>query len=187
MLDYHNTNAQKMKEEVWKGIKSEEGNTEFKYEISNYGRVKSHAYGKERILKVANVEGYKAVRLRMKNGQVQNKYVHRLVAEYFVEKKTKNQNLVIHLDYDKKNNNADNLRWATQNEQVEHKIKGPHHKKGLVTNAKLDSSQVAQIKRLLNEGNLRKSVIARKFLITHTQLNRIENGTNWKNVQPDAG
>lgn len=176
-----------MKEEVWKKIEREEGEIDIKYEISNFGKVKSYAYGKERILKGANVEGYKAVRLRMRNGKVNNKYVHRLVAEYFLKKTSKDHKLVIHLDYDKTNNHIDNLKWVTQEEQVRHKVNGPHHKRGLVTNSKLSREQVAQIKRLLKEGNLRKSVIARKFLITHTQLNRIENGANWKNVMPAPG
>ncbi len=173
-----------MEEEIWKKIQSDEGKLEIKYEISDLGNVKSHAYAKERILKGAHVEGYKAVRLRLQNGKVVNKYVHRLVAEYFIKQPTPNHKLVIHLDYDKTNNNVANLKWVTQEEQVAHKINGPHHKKGLVTNSKLSREQVAQIKRLLKEGDLRKSVIARKFLITHTQLNRIEKGANWKNVKP---
>lgn len=173
-----------MEEEVWREIVSDAGKLEIKYEVSNRGRVKSHAYGKERILKGADVEGYKAVRLRMQNGKVSSKYVHRLVAAYFLNQPTSEHKLVIHLDYDKTNNKLNNLKWVTQEEQVKHKINGPHHKRGLVTNSKLSREQVAQIKRLLKEGELRKSVIARKFLITHTQLNRIEKGANWKDVKP---
>lgn len=109
-----------MENEVWKDIPSYEG----LYQISNLGRVKSlkrkvyAGRGKmrwqyERILsdKKTNGNGYKVVNLR-KNGKGTNKYIHRLVAETFIEN-TNNYKCINHKDENKNNNRAENLEWCT--------------------------------------------------------------------------
>lgn len=173
------------KGEIWKEVNLKDIDLKSKYEVSNLGRIKSYAYGRGKILKGTLIEGYPAVRFRTKEEKLINQYVHRLVAKTFLPKPKEGQRLILHLDYDKTNNRADNLQWATRKEQIDHKVKGPNHRKGLVTNSKLSKNQVIEIKRMLKEGKLRKSVIARKFLISHTQLNRIESGANWANVKLD--
>lgn len=44
--------------------------------------------------------------------------VHRLVATKYVEKPSPDATLVLHIDGNKQNNHASNLRWATQSEMV---------------------------------------------------------------------
>ena len=100
--------------EIWRIIKGFED-----YEISNTGRVKSHKHGREVILKQrVSHDGYVWYNLCM-NGKQYTKRANRLVAEAFVNN-PENKPTVNHIDGDKSNNNADNLEWATREEQMQH-------------------------------------------------------------------
>lgn len=89
----------------WKTIAGYEG----LYEVSDEGNIRRN--GKNLSL-IDHGNGYLYVTL-MKNNKRKNCYVHRLVADAFV-KNPYNYPVVNHLDYDKKNNRADNLEWCTQ-------------------------------------------------------------------------
>ena len=107
-----------MKTEKWKPIKGYEGI----YEISNLGRVKSvkrYRNLKDRIMSATdNGHGYLIVPLS-KNSTRKNHYVHRLVAEHFVPNEEPDKFIVVnHIDFDKRNNNANNLEWCTQKYNV---------------------------------------------------------------------
>ena len=99
--------------EEWKDVKNYEG----LYQVSNFGRLKSLKYGKERILK-ANKDryGYLFVRL-CKDVKPKMCLIHRLVAEAFIPNPD-NLPTVDHIDRNPLNNTVENLRWAdwsTQN------------------------------------------------------------------------
>jgi hypothetical protein len=97
-----------MQEEIWKDIGIS------KYQISNLGNVRG--YKGDKVLKPGVVSaGYCQVRL-CKEGIYRNAYVHRLVAEHFLEKPEEGRCLVDHIDRNKTNNCASNLRWATHSE-----------------------------------------------------------------------
>lgn len=111
--------------EQWQDIPNYDG----KYQISNYGRVKSvtrmawngHSYREipEKILKQRKWNGrYWQVKLS-KNGKVNTFYVHRLVGQAFVEGYEKG--LVInHKDNNGFNNYFGNLEWISQKDNVNH-------------------------------------------------------------------
>ena len=116
--------------EVWKDIPGYEG----RYRVSNLGRVKSVAFyqrcvfkngrestrlTKERILasQVQN-SGYVLVHLHLDNKR-KAFTVHRLVAAAFVPGCALEVN---HLDGDKRNNAASNLRWASSSENKQHAL-----------------------------------------------------------------
>lgn len=114
---------------------------------------------------------------------------HRLVAIYFVEKPTKEHNLVAHKDYDKFNNHHSNLIWMTKEELAKHHLGSPFviqakinaQTREKVTRAKLTISQVMIIKKRINEGvTLRE--LAKRHVVTETQLLRIKRGENWANI-----
>lgn len=97
--------------EEWKPIVCYEE----KYQISNYGQVKSLNYrgsGKDKILKLQkDTYGYSKVIL-YKNGKAKTRMVHRLVAEAFIPNPN-NLPQINHKDEDKSNNCVDNLEWCS--------------------------------------------------------------------------
>jgi len=119
--------------EVWKSIPG----LGDKYEISNLGRVKSKSFmqrythwrtgkelfrkTKERILAQQLINsGYFIVHLWYEDKRVV-KTVHRLVAQAFHQNYS--ESLVVnHIDFDKKNNRADNLECITTRENVLHSL-----------------------------------------------------------------
>lgn len=94
-------------DEIWVPISG----TNNLYFVSNFGRVKSFVRGKERLLKPnENNKGYYRVTISVPQKRVV--FVHRLVAEYFVEHKD-GCTVVNHKDFNPKNNNFTNLEWTT--------------------------------------------------------------------------
>lgn len=83
------------------------------YEVSNEGQVKNRNTG--RILKpVFQGQGkYGFVYVGKEEGYVQ---VHRIVAKCFLPELTEEQTQIDHIDRDKYNNHASNLRWVTAKE-----------------------------------------------------------------------
>ncbi len=171
--------------EKWKEIDFETNLPHDKYEISNYGRVKSYAIDKEngRLLKGGNVNGYQSITVRFGKRISRQYYIHRLVAETFLPKTRPDCHFVVHLDYDKQNNSVFNLQWVTEEELNTHNNANPNVLKKRTTGYKLTESDVRVIKRLLKSRKTRLSMIAKQFGITHTQLNRIRSGENWGHVK----
>ena len=93
--------------EKWKDVRDYEG----LYQVSTYGRVKSLANDKEKILKpVKNTRGYVQVNL-YKDEKMKHMLIHRLVAIAFIPN-TKNYEQINHKDENKINNHVDNLEWC---------------------------------------------------------------------------
>jgi NUMOD4 motif/HNH endonuclease len=165
-----------------------------RYEVSNYGQIRSFQASNGKInngtiIKGSVIQGYKSLNIRA-GGKTLNRYVHKLVAEYFVPRQRPEQTFVLHRDYDKLNNYYLNLCWATKDEMVEHNRQNPNVLNRVMPkrtrNYKLTESKVKIIKKLLKKQNTRLKMIAKQFGITHTQLNRIRSGENWKHVTIDG-
>lgn len=170
--------------EVWKEIDFETELPHALYEVSSHGRVKSYAVDKKkgRVMKGSDVNGYLSVMVRLGKKVSQTHYIHRLVAGAFLSKPSEEHRYVVHLDYDKKNNSRYNLKWMTEEELTKHNNSNPAILRSRTTGYKLTESDVRVIKRLLKSNKTRLSMIAKRFNITHTQLNRIRSGENWGNV-----
>lgn len=102
--------------EEWKDIEGYEG----LYQVSNEGRVKSlgnNKSRKEKILKgVKNNMGYLQVQL-WKDGKPVMKYIHRLIAEAFLEN-PQNLQEVNHKNENKTNNCVENLEWCDKSYNI---------------------------------------------------------------------
>jgi hypothetical protein len=109
--------------EIWKDIKGYDG----KYQVSNLGRVKSLKrwvnnksnggyFIKERILKQSKgVSNYLIVGLS-KNTKSKSHYVHKLVAEAFLE--NKNNSVIDHINNISTDNRLSNLQYISHRENT---------------------------------------------------------------------
>ncbi len=101
--------------EIWKPITGFPG-----YFVSNWGEIMSKKLnnkGKLRKLR-KDKDGYLRVNLCL-NGKISTQYVHRLVALHFCDNPDPVlKTAVNHLDENKLNNNAENLKWVTGTENV---------------------------------------------------------------------
>lgn len=90
------------------------------YEVSNLGRVRRFTDGF--IYKPRNMSsGYCYVGLRKTKGsKTKNVSIHRLVLSSFVGFQDNKD--VNHIDGNKKNNNLENLEWATRSQNIKHAI-----------------------------------------------------------------
>ena len=88
-----------------------------RYEVSNYGGIRRvcKKFIKP-LIPTDNGNGYKIICLS-RNGIKKNFYIHRLVAEAFLYQEP-GKNYIHHLDHNRANNTAWNLRWCTQKENV---------------------------------------------------------------------
>ncbi len=110
----------------WRNISGYEGS----YQVSNMGQVRSLKRGNKILAPSRSRSGYLQVNL-YRNGQPQHFYVHRLVAAAFLGP-IPWWAIVDHVDGNKLNNNADNLRFLTLQENVLQA-----HKLGLVKRGRI--------------------------------------------------
>jgi len=177
----------KIDDEEWKKIPFADKD----YYVSNYGRVKSFCYDKEkgRILKPGTTKGFHTVTFKSK-GKKRTFLVHKLVAEVFVNKPTPTHCIAIHLDWNKRNNHHKNLQWVTKEQSYKRIMPrlqeiNKTKNKGIIRNSKLKPEDVAQLKSMLDKG-IRQNVIARLFSISEMQVTRIKRGENWSKVEANV-
>lgn len=125
---------------------------------------------------------YHAVNLSHK-GNVKHCFVHRLVAEAYVENPDQ-KDYVNHKDGNKLNNHYTNLEWVTFSENIQHAFETGLNK-GLVGvengRALLNDEQVAEIYKRLQAGE--KSIdLAKEFGVERTTIGNIKRKKLWKHV-----
>ncbi len=156
--------------------------TDQTYQISNFGRIRNR---NQKTLRGSSIQGYRTLNIRI--GAIHlNFYIHKLVAIHFVPHPKTDEQFVIHLDFDKLNNVADNLQWVSRIGLTQHNRQNPAniHKRKPETGKhyKLNPGKVKIIKQMLLSGKSRPKMIAKQFGITSTQVSRIKKGENWKHV-----
>lgn len=115
-------------EEIWKDVVGYEQI----YEVSNYGRVRTHKnkktwskqynswrYWKQRYLKDKTPNGRDYRVALWKDGKVKYYLVHRLVAQAFIPMEIE-KSYVNHIDGNSKNNHVENLEWCTKADNNKH-------------------------------------------------------------------
>jgi hypothetical protein len=178
-----------MLQEEWKLFEDE--NLRSKFLVSNRGNVKSLSQSdpeNPRLLKGYKNAGYPCIPTRKTDGKNTLRYVHKIVAELFVDNPDCHKKL-IHIDGNKSNARADNLKWVDSFEFKENQKKLAQAKytppKGIARNAKLTEAQVKILKRKIfdPERKTRYKILAKQFGISLGTIFAIKRGERWKNVK----
>ena len=115
--------------EIWKDIVGYEG----KYQISSLGNIRSLRYNGgnhvRNLVPIDNGHGYLSIALCDGEGKRKKFYIHRLVADAFLDN-TDNLPQVNHLDHDRKNNSVDNLEWCSVHDNL---LYGTTHSRSVET------------------------------------------------------
>lgn len=136
--------------EIWKKV------SEFpNYSVSNQGRVRHDKRNHMRKIFI-DKDGYEIVSLQ-KNGKPITRRVHKLVALAFVPNPL-NKPCVDHIDTNKLNNNADNLRWVTQWENSNNPLTRLHKAEAgkKISSALKGRKKSEETKRKMSEARMRR-------------------------------
>jgi hypothetical protein len=180
--------------EVWKNLQFPGWkDLRKKYAVSNQGRVASytdnlHEDGK--LLNGSLTTGYKSLNLHRPDSKG-TIYIHREVAKLFSKKPSPKHKFVTHINHNKLDNRASNLKWATQEEVAKHQQQSPAkiaYKKvqaSRSTGLKLNTTQVKTIKKLLSDPKRKLTFkqLAEKYGVSEMTLYRIKSGENWGKVK----
>ena len=168
--------------EIWKPVEGYED----RYEISNFGRVKSldsrHKSHCGKIMKpwINSNKKYLYITLR-KNKQKKTYAIHALVLNAFTGKNPGGKQCA-HYDGDPQNNHIDNLRWATAQENIDDRKRHGRTASGERSGgARLDEKCVKTIMKLKNKG-LSKYEISHLACVSHMAVERIWKGETWRDV-----
>ncbi len=93
------------------------------FRISNSGKVFKikKGEGTEIVFDPKEIGGYKYISFTTRNGSRETIYLHRLIADFFIKPSSPAHQFVIHKDYDRKNNHADNLQWVPKDVLYKHR------------------------------------------------------------------
>lgn len=177
-----------METEVWKDVKEFLGY----YQVSNLGRYRSvertvtFADGRVRtfeskILKpFTSKKGYPTATLSYK-GKNYKRYVHRMVAESFLELEEGDVE-VNHIDGDKLNNTASNLEWISHSDNLTHFHANSNSNSGERNNLSvLKDKDIVSIREMSSKGVSSKE-ISSLYEVDYKTIWRIVTYQTWKYV-----
>ena len=154
--------------EVWKLIEATDN-----YYVSNLGRIKVDV--EIRKPTVEKKSGKMAIGIKYRNGIRRTPAVHVLVARAFIPN-PKNHRHIIHINGDKSDNMAINLKWVSAKYTANKALAD-----GKLT-TKLKEDDVVTIKELLSR-NVGIDVIASRFNTTRLAISNIKRGKTWRYVK----
>lgn len=156
------------------------------YEVSICGQVRriGKAQGSKvgRILKPWVSLGYPYVSLWRENKKT-TVAVHRLVAATYLKKPKEGQYQVAHIDGNRMNPHAHNLKWATPIENAQDRK--THGTDAIGQNnpqSKLLNSDIPKIRKLRKNGLTQKK-ISEMFGVSRALISDIENGRRWATIK----
>lgn len=127
------------------------------YEVRSDGSVWSawnwRGYGKRQLSPTSGKGGYLRVRLQLPNGRRVNRPIHSLVAEAFIGPRPEGHQ-VCHIDGDKTNNAASNLRYGTAQDNADDRSAHGRTVRGALSpNARLTPTDVVAIRQMSGMGD----------------------------------
>ncbi len=184
----------KLAGEIWKPLAfSGWRHLRNRYAVSSHGRIASY---KQDVLKDGKLlngsltTGYRTLNLHRPDNKG-TLYIHREMARIFLKKPTAKHKYVIHVNHNKLDNHARNLRWATLEQMINHQQDSPakiaYKKKqaNRTEGLKLKAPQVKKIKSILGSRsrNITIKQLARKYGVSEMTIYRIKSGENWGRVK----
>lgn len=179
-----------MEQEIWKEIKGYEGY----YEVSNLGRFRSmdriiiFKDGRKVFYKGKNIngtigrDGYIDVKLS-KNGEIKTRKLHRLISQTFIFKEDYINLEVNHIDYNRTNNNINNLEWVSHVDNVHHSSKKGRYKDNVRGckngRANYSEEEIKYIRKLYDNGKTVMDIIK----ILFPNLNYSERKNKWTRIK----
>lgn len=164
-------------EEIWKDI-VDDRLEDWKYEVSNFGRVRLKSTGKLKATQ-DNGFGYRKCAFSLPGHVTVNRYIHRLVAKAFLEN-PRNLPQVGHKDHNKENNCVCNLYWTSQSQNTRDGVRDGRinaNKRGKTNQLTTDQVREIAFKRYKNMG---VNDIAISMGLPRTTVSSVINGrSNW--------
>lgn len=170
-----------------------------RYAVSNRGRILSFTDKIESgsLIKGSSMNRYRMIRFKkVMDGRTRNLqyFVYKYVAQLFLPEPEEGQDHLIHIDHDLTNDKADNLKWVTYAERLEHYKKSPKviagrkrmlEQRKRSNGHKLTLTQVIRLKKMVLDPNrkTRMKILAKQFGISEMQLFRIKSGENWGHIK----
>jgi NUMOD4 motif/HNH endonuclease len=163
-----------------------------RYAVSNLGRIASYKkdlFKEGKLLSGSLTTGYRTLNLHRPDNK-STLYIHREMGKVFLKKVSPKHKYVIHLDHNKLNNHVKNLRWATQEQMVNHQQNSPskiaykEKQANRTVGLKLTAAQVKSIKTILNSKNRNITIkqLAQKYDVSEMTMYRIKSGENWARI-----
>lgn len=164
-----------------------------KYLISSKGRIKIISTLEDKKVFIKE-DGY--VTTTLGNGKQYYKYVHRLVAEAFINNKH-NKLQVNHINGIKGDNRVENLEWVTPKENIKHaietglikyknkeeSIKEAKHSRGEDANGSLlTPEKVIEIRVLWEYREYKQMELAEMFGVNYRTINDVIKRRQWKHI-----
>jgi hypothetical protein len=182
--------------EIWKPVTHLKASTSKRYAVSNKARLASYdnKIDERYILKQHSNGGFPMVTIHV-GDKTKALFAHHAVAYGFLKKPSPKHKYVLHLDYNKANNDPSNLKWATRAEQIEHSKKSPfvlaaaaHKVYTGATSKKLNEKKVIALKNEIwnPKRKLTFKQLAAKYGIAEMNLYRIKNGELWFHVHVEG-
>lgn len=152
------------------------------YEVTNDGVVTNLRTG--RVLKYDESSyGYRRVTLSQ-DSKLKRFFVHRLVAEYFLEP-IQGKAMVNHIDGIKTNNHISNLEWVTCQENTQHAFRTGLRSQGENgAHAKLSNDLVKALCEEIARGLTRGEILSQERFkeVNKTQFDDIRRRRSWKSI-----
>lgn len=173
--------------ELWRSVKDYEG----MYEVSNYGRIKSfiasYSHKKQPVLFLKtdtfHPSGYRYVTFN-KDDIRRTFAIHRLVACSFILNPN-NLPQINHENTDKTCNEWWNLKWCTNDENMDHAIKNKlcvYNKGEKHGMSKITEQTVLEIREMHKTGKYTHAQLGRFFNLDRHHVGAIIRKTTWKHI-----